>query len=478
MWSHQKTETAGTITANVPTHGVALYRVTVNQRTPRFVPPSVAVNVTGLTALTAGTPGTATISFTDNGVQPAEFVGVGLRAPSGWQVRPTSPTVFRTVAPGGTAQATFSVDAPAPSVLFQQNTVTAWAVNSSPALVPQRTAVAVAVTTSPPVLAPLKTFSSATDAPAGFGQSGNQFGISGAGADLWSGSDAYSAIYSPGAVGTSATVDTQVVSQSALSGFGKAGIMVRNSVTGSGATPEGVILFESPSGGIQMEWSGDGGDYVDSVTPANGTVPALLPLYLKLQRSGSTYTGYYSVDDVNWSKVGSVTPTGQAGTQDAAMFVTSHASGSPAQVVFDGFGVAADATPPPPGPTSYEAEASANTIAGGAGVAGCTGCSGGQKVGFVGSGGTLTFNGITVPTSGTYAVTVYYLNGPPSRQSLITVDGGTPQTLSFTPTADFNTIGAMTVPLSLTAGANTIEFSNPSAYAPDFDRITVAAQPS
>ncbi len=35
----------------------------------------------------------------------------------------------------------------------------------------------------------------------------------------------------------------------------------------------------------------------------------------------------------------------------------------------------------------------------------------------------------------------------------------------------------MTVPLQLPPGANTIEFANPSAYAPDFDRIIVAAAP-
>ena len=96
--------------------------------------------------------------------------------------------------------------------------------------------------------APYLTYSSATDAPAAFGQSGQQFGISGAGADLFTNSDAYSTIYLKGAVGTTSTVDTEVVSQTGLTGFGKAGIIVRNDATGSGTTPEGVILFESPVG--------------------------------------------------------------------------------------------------------------------------------------------------------------------------------------------------------------------------------------
>ena len=36
----------------------------------------------------------------------------------------------------------------------------------------------------------------------------------------------------------------------------------------------------------------------------------------------------------------------------------------------------------------------------------------------------------------------------------------------------------MTVPLQLSAGTNTIEFADPSAYTPDFDRIIVAGSPN
>ena len=158
--------------------------------------------------------------------------------------------------------------------------------------------------------------------------------------------------------------------------------------------------------------------------------------------------------------------------------MTSHSAGTPAQVVFDGLTAVDGAVPPPPGPKLYEAESSANTIVAPARISSCTGCSGGQKVGFVGNGGTVTFNGVTAPSAGNYDMTIYYLNGPPSRDAVITVNGVDVQTLSFTPTADFNTVGTVTVPVPLVAGANTIEFSNPAAFAPDFDRIAVAATPN
>jgi alpha-galactosidase len=479
LWTHQNTETAGVISANVPAHGVALYRVTATGN-PTQSPPSALAGLSGLSSMIGGQPATATVTLTDNGVLPILLARVSLHAPQGWSVRPTTKTTFAVIPSGRSVQAKFAVIAPPPGQLFQADTVTANADYVWPGHEPQQQAsVSEIATTSPPVQAPYRTYSSATDAPALFAQSGTQFGIVGAGADLFTGTDAYSTIYSAGAVGAVSTIDAEVTTQQSLTGYGKAGIIVRNDITGSGTSPEGVILFESPSGGIQLEWSSDGGTHITSVTPANGTIPDVVPVYLKLERTAAdTYTGYYSFDGAGWFTVGTATVPAQSVTQDAGMFVTSHAAGSTAQVTFDKFSVTPGAVVPPPGPKSYEAESAANTLAGGANVASCSACSGGKKVGYVGSGGTLTFNGVSAPTDGDYAVTIAYLNGPPSREVQISADGGASQTVSFTPTTDFDTVGITTISVHLTAGQNTILFANPSAYAPDFDRILVAAQPS
>jgi len=79
-------------------------------------------------------------------------------------------------------------------------------------VIPQQISESETVTTSPPVGSPYQTYSSATDAPAAFAESGQQFGIDGAGADLYSGSDAYSTIYLKGAAGSASTVTTEVTS--------------------------------------------------------------------------------------------------------------------------------------------------------------------------------------------------------------------------------------------------------------------------
>ncbi len=477
LWQHSASETGAAIAADVAPHGVALLRIIPDQL-PLLTPPSTSIALAGLGALTGGQPTIATETFTDNGVAPVRNVQLSLSVPAGWTVTPTSVASFASVAAGHSVQTTFKVVAPAPTTLFQSNTVTATAKDRWDILLPQQVSESETVTTSPPVASPYQTFSSATDAPASFAGSGQQFGISGAGADLYSGTDAYSSIYLKGAVGDTSTVKTEVTSQQGMAGFAKAGIMVRNDITGSGSTAEGVILFESPSGGLQMEWDNNSGDFINSVTPPNGTVPESLPIWLELQKRSTTYTGYYSYDGKNWLTVGSATVPGQAATQDAGMFVTSHASGSPGQVVFNGLSVAGGATPPALA-TSYEAESSANTIAGGASVAACSTCSGGAKVGFVGQGGTLTFNNVNVAAAGTYQVVIAYLDGSATgRQATISVNGAAPQTVSFTPTGSFSAVGTMTVPLQLAAGNNTIEFANPTAFAPDFDRIIVPVVPS
>jgi hypothetical protein len=475
LWTHKPTETTGTITAQVPSHGVALLRVSP-LRNPTAAPPATALNLTGLTTLTGGQPVTATESFTDNGELPAQHVRLGLQAPPGWSVTPASAASFGAVESGQTVQATFRVVAPQPSGLFETSMLSGTAGYTWPGKTPQTASVQQQVTTSPPVQAPYQTYSSATDAPAIFGQSGQEFGISGAGADLYTGTDAYSTIYQRGVVGSTATIETEVTSQQNMSGFAKAGILVRNDMTASGTGPEGVVLFESPSGGIQMEWDDNGGVYIDQVTPPNGTIPESLPVWLELVRNGSSYTGYYSFDGSDWLTVGAATVPDQAATQDAGMFVTSHAAGEPGQVTFDGFSTTANAATPSLA-TSYEAESPANTLAGGAVVQSCSTCSGGEKVGYVGEGGTLTFNNINVASTGTYRVTLVYCSGDP-RPAMISADGGTPQILAFPSTGSFTTTGTMTVSLPLTAGSNTIEIGDPNAYAPDFDRIIVASSPS
>jgi hypothetical protein len=150
-------------------------------------------------------------------------------------------------------------------------------------------------------------------------------------------------------------------------------------------------------------------------------------------------------------------------------------------VVADGYGsqsahsaAASLTTPGANGPTTYEAEAPGNTLAGSAAIYGCDACSGGAKVGYLGGSGTLTMNNITVAVGGTYLMQLSYVDGDSSRTADITVNGKSfEQPLSGTNDNNWDVAQTVTIPVQLNAGANTIEFGNPTDYVSDIDKISV-----
>ena len=124
-------------------------------------------------------------------------------------------------------------------------------------------------------------------------------------------------------------------------------------------------------------------------------------------------------------------------------------------------------------PTSREAEASGNTLTGGAVVAACSGCSGGQKVGYIGNGATLTFTAVPGGTGGAKTITVYYTSQV-QRTLQISANGGTAVTVTPATTSDWQTVAATTVTLTLAAGSgNTVTIANPGGWTPDIDRIVI-----
>ena len=126
-------------------------------------------------------------------------------------------------------------------------------------------------------------------------------------------------------------------------------------------------------------------------------------------------------------------------------------------------------------PCTYQATSPNNTLVGGAQIASCTGCTGGQKVGSLGNGAAVIFNGIYAPADGNYNLTITGCeDGTENYQ--VTTDGGTPALVPLTGT-DWNSPAApISITVYLKAGlANTIEFGNATDYSPDVVSITVSA---
>src|SRR5437762_3336363 len=124
--------------------------------------------------------------------------------------------------------------------------------------------------------------------------------------------------------------------------------------------------------------------------------------------------------------------------------------------------------------TTYEAEVAANTLAGGARVLACSACLGGKKVGWVGNGGTVQFNRVTVPTAGRYTLKVRYANGDAAdRYAEVSINGGPARRMAFPPTGSGNAVKVSTLTVELAAGANTLKLANPTGWAPDIDAVAV-----
>jgi hypothetical protein len=331
LWTHGATETAGTVAAVVPGHGVTLYRVSALKRASATLPPSTVFALSGLDAPTQTSPATVTENFTDYGANPLKNVRLSLGAPQGTTVTPAAPAKFGSVPSGGTVQYGFTVTVPPTSAVFDATTVTGAVKYETRSGRSGQTSSSGTVSVSKPVAAPFKTFASTA---AGFGQSDTQLGIRAQGADIYGGTNEYGAIYQPGAEHDGSTTIVKVASQTNTDPWAKAGIMVRNDITNASGSPGFIILAVTPGNGYALQWDSDANGQLDSnKSQASVTNPS----WLKLVRSGTTYTGYWSADGSAWNTVGSVTVPQAAASQDVGVFATAHSAGTTGEADFDSF---------------------------------------------------------------------------------------------------------------------------------------------
>jgi len=125
------------------------------------------------------------------------------------------------------------------------------------------------------------------------------------------------------------SISARVVSQSNTSSNAKAGVMLRaNTDPGS---PNYAVLV-SPGAGIKVQVrSAEGGTTTKLANPS-GTTPA----YLKVTRSGNTFTAFTSADGMTWTLIPGSTYTMSLGpTLLDGLAVTSHAGGVLGSVTMD-----------------------------------------------------------------------------------------------------------------------------------------------
>jgi hypothetical protein len=168
-----------------------------------------------------------------------------------------------------------------------------------------------------------------------FGARGDRLAIIAGGADLWVGIDQYGALFRDGAGGPSTVATTRLVSQDPTDPNARAGLVMRNDLTGAGVAPGYVLLVAKPQNGFLLLWDADGSGTVESVARSGDAAPTPSPAWLRLTRSGTTFTGAWSLDGTNWTTVGSATVPTAAAVQDVGLICCSH-SPRLGRAVFDG----------------------------------------------------------------------------------------------------------------------------------------------
>ncbi|WP_049788328.1 ThuA domain-containing protein [Isoptericola variabilis] len=199
----------------------------------------------------------------------------------------------------------------------------------------------------------LKTF---TNARGEFEHLGaNRYLITSGGANMWQGTDEYSALYREG-VDDTWSVTVRINSQQNSHSSAKAGIIVRNDVTAPGSSPGYAALGIRPSGGFEWLRGNESGQLSTSSSAGTTAYPA----WVRLVRYGDLYYAYWSADGKDFRQIGQpVTLPGAASVQDVGMFVTAHSASATSAVEFQDFTFdddPADPSAPDPGDTPPECD--------------------------------------------------------------------------------------------------------------------------
>ena len=148
------------------------------------------------------------------------------------------------------------------------------------------------------------------------GYTNGNWTVRGGGADIWDAADHFNYAYTN--VNGDGTIIAQMTSlqNTDSGGWAKAGIMFRNDSTQGSAN---VSIVQSYTHGVSFQWRNIAGTN-SNFSAIGGINP---PIWLKLVRSGNTFTGSYSTNGNNWVQVSSQSVT-MNNTVQAGLDVTAH----------------------------------------------------------------------------------------------------------------------------------------------------------
>jgi regulation of enolase protein 1 (concanavalin A-like superfamily) len=144
---------------------------------------------------------------------------------------------------------------------------------------------------------------------------GSGWAVSGSGGDIWNSADTFNFVNQP--FNGSGSVIAEVDTMQSTAGYAKAGVMIRES-TAAGARYADVIVY--PAGNVFFQWrSTTGGSCGTAQT--NGITA---PVWLKVTRTGNSFSGYYSTDDITWNQIGGSVSIAMNGSALSGLAVASN----------------------------------------------------------------------------------------------------------------------------------------------------------
>ncbi|CAN7416650.1 NPCBM/NEW2 domain-containing protein [Paenibacillus sp. LjRoot56] len=123
LWLHQSKGSFGTISADVPSHGTAMFRVSAAALAD--LPASLYIQPAASNAnLETGKTVQYSTTIYNSGVKDIQNASVSAQVPNGWTVVPTSANSFNNIAIGQTVTASWNITAPSSSVGSQDIGIT------------------------------------------------------------------------------------------------------------------------------------------------------------------------------------------------------------------------------------------------------------------------------------------------------------------------------------------------------------------
>jgi glucose/arabinose dehydrogenase/regulation of enolase protein 1 (concanavalin A-like superfamily) len=181
------------------------------------------------------------------------------------------------------------------------------------------------------------------------GHTNGNWTVRGGGSDIWGTSDQFHYAYTT--VNGDGTIIARVTSLQNTDPWAKAGLMFRNS---SAANSANASIVATWSQGVSFQWRSTAGG--NSSFSAMSSVTNK-PIWLRLVRAGSTFTGSYSTNGSTWVQVGSQSVTMNNNVL-AGLDVTSHNNATLNTATYTNVSVMGAATNLPPQITQEPADVS------------------------------------------------------------------------------------------------------------------------